>query len=105
MQQKTKQKLANADGNLAKALEIVCSLSNEELQELANEVQKRLDSTPIPEGKYLTVEEVGEYLKLCRTTVWRYSKNGILKPRKVGNRVLFARADIDDYLKNAMSHE
>lgn len=105
MKSRTKQNLANAEGNLAKAAEIVCSLSHEELQELANEVQNKLNCTPIPEGKYLTIEEVCQYLKVGRTTVWRYSKAGILKPKKIGYKTLFARADIDDYLKNGMSHE
>lgn len=107
MKQSSKQKLANTQGlSLAEIAKVVLALPNDDLAELREKIQKELEgNSPIPEGKYLTVEEVGEYLKVCRTTVWRYSKMGILKPRKVGNRVLFARAEIDSYIQNGMSHE
>ena len=105
MKQRTKQKLANAEGNLAKAVEAVCSLSHEELQELADEVMRKLNGAPIPKGKYMTIEEVCQYLKVGRTTVWRYSKAGILKPKKIGYKILYARADIDEHFNNEKSHE
>ncbi len=103
----TKENLLNSKGNLEQIREALKSLTEEELAQLIDELQRdgRETSTPIPDGKYLTVKEVGEYLKVCRTTVWHYSNIGILKPRKVGNRVLFARSEIDSYVQNGMSHE
>lgn len=104
MRTSTKQKLAEANGNLAKAIEVVKGLSSEELTELADEVQKQLYGSPIPDGEYLSITEVCQYLKVGRTTVWRYSKAGILKPKKIGYKILYARGDIDNLL-NGMSHE
>ena len=105
MRTRTKQQLANANENLAKAIEAIKGLSGEELTELLDDLQQQLNGTPIPTGEYLSIIEVCQYLKVGRTTVWRYTKMGILKPRKIGCKILYARADIDDYLKNGMSHE
>lgn len=52
----------------------------------------------ISNDKYLSIVDVCQYLKVGRTTVWRYTKMGILKPRKIGCKILFDRADIDKYL-------
>ena len=104
MRTRTKQKLAEGRGNLAKAIEVVKGLSSEELTGLADEVQKQLYGNPIPDGEYLSITEVCQYLKVGRTTVWRYSKAGILKPKKIGYKILYARGDIDNLL-NGMSHE
>ena len=104
MRTKTKQQLANASGNLAKAIEAIKGLSGEELTELVNELEKKLYGSPIPDGEYLSIVDVCQYLKVGRTTVWRYTKAGILKPRKIGYKILYARGDIDNLL-NGMSHE
>lgn len=104
MRTRTKKQLANANGNLAKAIEAIKGLSSEELTELVDELQHQLNGTPIPAGEYLSIVEVCQYLKVGRTTVWRYSKMGILKPRKIGCKILYARGDIDNLL-NGMSHE
>ena len=104
MRTRTKQKLAEGRGNLAKAIEVVKGLSSEELTELADEVQKQLYGNPIPDGEYLSITEVCQFLKVGRTTVWRYSKAGILKPKKIGYKILYARGDIDNLL-NGIGHE
>ena len=106
MKEKTKQKLANAQEYLAEITKVVQELPPEELIKLSKKIQKELEGhSPIPDGKYLTIDEVCQYLKMSRTTIWRYTKSGILKPKKIGYKTLYARADIDDYLKNGMSHE
>lgn len=106
MRNRTKQKLANAQGlSLAEIVKVVLTLPHDDLRELSKKILRELEgNSPVPGNKYLTVEEVGEYLKVCRTTVWRYSKMGILKPRKIGSRILFARTDIDDYLGKGGNH-
>lgn len=108
MKRKVKQVLADSKNmSLAEISKAVLSLTQDELLEMNETLQKELanKNAPIPEGKYLTIEEVCAYLKVNRVSVWRYSKNGYLKPHKIGNRTLYARADIDDYLKNSMSHD
>lgn len=99
----TKQMMANS--NLAEVLENLKSLSDEEKEKVLQELKHEVCGTPVPEGEYLTIKEVSAYLKICRTSIWQYSKMGILKPYKIGNRTLFARADIDDYLKSGKNHE
>ena len=63
------------------------------------EVLQTEKKSPIPKDEYLTIKQVGAYLHISRSTIWRYSKLGILKPRRVGSRILFARADIDSLMK------
>ncbi len=50
------------------------------------------------ERNYLTVKEVCEYIHVSRTTVHLLRTKGILKPRKIGGRVLFIRNEIDEYI-------
>ena len=68
------------------------------------EAQHKEISSPTPPGEYLTIKQAGKYLHVNRTTIWRYSKQGLLKPRRIGCHVLFARADIDNYLMREEGH-
>ena len=88
----------------AKLTEALPDLTEEQMKELEKRI-KQVKSNPFPTDEYLTINQVGEYLKVCRTTVWKYTKMGILKPRKIGSRILFARADIDDYMRKEASHD
>lgn len=101
---KTKEQKKKANSNLAEVLENLKGLSESEIEKLINELQHQLNGSPIPDGKYLSIEEVCAYLKVSRVTVWRYTKAGILKPKKIGYKILYARGDIDNLL-NGMSHE
>lgn len=49
----------------------------------------------ISEREYLTISQVAEYLNIGRTSVWRYSKQNLLHPHKIGGRILYNRAEID----------
>ena len=98
MKEKVLEQLTATKGDVGQIVGILKGLSSNELEEIAEHYQHELNGSPIPEGKYMTISEVGRYLNISRTSVWRYSKIGILRPRKIGSRVLFARADIDDYL-------
>lgn len=101
---KAKIKRMLAKGDLAEIAGALKELTEDELYELIEMLQKHVGGSPVPEGEYLTVDEASRYLKVCRTSLWRYSKMGILKPRKIGSRILFARADIDEYLKKGGNH-
>lgn len=96
--------VATCSEKLGEVMEALKGLPIEELSFVMKELQNQL-SGPIPDGKYLTIDEVCQYLKIGRTTVWRYSKAGILKPKKIGYKILYARADIDEHFNNGMSHE
>ena len=101
---KAKIKKLLAKGDLAEIAGALKELSENELYELIEILQKHVGGSHVPEGEYLTVDEASRYLKVSRTSLWRYSKMGILKPCKIGSRILFARADIDEYLKKGGNH-
>ena len=52
------------------------------------------------EEKYLSVDEVCEALKVSSNTLWRWNKNGYLKPNKVGRKSVYLLSDIDRLRKN-----
>jgi len=48
----------------------------------------------------LTREEAAKFLKINITTLWNWSKRGILIPFGIGNRVYYKKQEIIDYLEN-----
>ncbi|WP_050899193.1 helix-turn-helix domain-containing protein [Marinitoga piezophila] len=53
------------------------------------------------EDEFLTKKEVAKLLKVSEVTIYRWSKQGILKPIKIGKKVLFKRADIEKLLNES----
>ncbi len=45
--------------------------------------------------EFLTIEEVAELLRLSRTTIWRYRRDGIIKTHRIGIKIFVARRDIE----------
>ncbi|MEM1336129.1 MAG: helix-turn-helix domain-containing protein [Bacteroidota bacterium] len=43
----------------------------------------------------MTRKEASEYLKVSVTTLWSWSKKGVLKPYHICGRVYFKRSEID----------
>lgn len=79
----------------------IIQVTPEELTELINEA---LDSklktfvnqlTKEPKTKYLSKKETSKILGVSIGTLDNWSKNGILKPFYIGNRVLYSRQLID----------
>ena len=48
----------------------------------------------------LTREETAKFLRINITTLWNWSKRGILIPFGIGNRVYYKKQEIIDYLEN-----
>ncbi|WP_299160099.1 helix-turn-helix domain-containing protein [uncultured Eudoraea sp.] len=46
----------------------------------------------------LTREETAEYLKISLSTLWHWSKKGILPSYGIGNRVYYKRIEIEEAL-------
>jgi len=44
---------------------------------------------------YLTAKQVADKLQVNRTTLWRWEKNGTLKPRKIGGVKRYSADQID----------
>lgn len=59
-----------------------------QLKELMKEISK--SSTP----KYLTRNQVAEMLSISLTTLWRYTKMGIVSSYQIGNRVLYDQKEV-----------
>lgn len=98
-------KIEGGSRQMKKALERNPKETIKELCKKVSQMEFEFDeSSPTPEGEYLTINELCKLLKIGRMTIWRHSKKGILHPRKIGNRVLYARADIDEYLRKGGNH-
>ena len=49
--------------------------------------------------KWLTIEELAEYLKMGRTKLYRMAQDGDIPASKVGNQWRFDRDEIDQWMK------
>ncbi|WP_339686648.1 helix-turn-helix domain-containing protein [uncultured Nonlabens sp.] len=78
------------------------------LEELAEAVSEklmtkiRLYMNQADESKdhdtYLTREEAAQYLSISLGTLWSWTKKGLFKSRRLGNKIYYLKAD----LKNAI---
>jgi excisionase family DNA binding protein len=55
---------------------------------------------PMDRTKWLTIEELAEYLKMGRTKLYRMAQDGDIPASKVGNQWRFDREEIDQWMKN-----
>lgn len=53
--------------------------------------------------KWLTIEELAEYLKMGRTKLYRMAQDGDIPASKVGNQWRFDREEIDLWMKSQRS--
>jgi excisionase family DNA binding protein len=49
--------------------------------------------------KLYTVKEVLDILRISRATLYRHIDNGLLKPLKLGGKVLFTEGDLNNLIK------
>jgi excisionase family DNA binding protein len=52
------------------------------------------------QDKWLTIDELSEYLKMGRTKLYRMTQDGDIPASKVGNQWRFDREEIDEWMKN-----
>lgn len=50
--------------------------------------------------RLLTVQELSEYLRLTRVTIWKYAKEGKLPAFKIGRCWKFSKRIIDEVLQS-----
>ena len=50
----------------------------------------------------LTIDETADYLRVCRSTVYKLFREGQLKPAKLGGRTLVRRVDADALLERSV---
>jgi len=51
------------------------------------------------QGKWLTIDELAEYLKMGRTKLYRMAQDGVLPASKIGNQWRFDRDEIDGWMR------
>jgi excisionase family DNA binding protein len=81
--------------DLPKAMESVLeklSLIELELENIKNNFQPK---EPV---ELMTREETAQYLKVSLSTLWHWSKKGILPSYGIGNRVYYKRSEIESSL-------
>ncbi|NER10049.1 Helix-turn-helix domain-containing protein [Muriicola jejuensis] len=77
--------------DLPRATEIILkklSALEEELKKIKEHFQPK---EPV---ELLTREETAEFLKISLTTLWQWSKKGVLPSNGIGNRVFYKRSEI-----------
>jgi len=52
------------------------------------------------QDEWMTVDEVAEYLKVSKTTVYRYADTGVIKKHKIGRFNRFRKSEVDEAVKN-----
>ncbi len=81
--------------DLPKAMQTVLdklSQIEEELKDIKENFQ------PKESVELLTREETAKFLKVSLTTLWQWSKKGILPNYGIGNRVYYKRSEIESNL-------
>lgn len=86
----------------------VIQIQDATLEELAEAVSEKLMTkiklfmNLVEESKdhdtYLTREEAAQYLSISLGTLWSWTKKGLFKSRRLGNKIYYLKAD----LKNAI---
>ncbi|HAA85874.1 MAG TPA: hypothetical protein DCE14_05960 [Kosmotogaceae bacterium] len=59
------------------------------------------DAKPLDE--VMTIQEVADYLKLTRQTVYKLLKNGDLKAFKIGRSIRILRSEIKRFIQEKMN--
>ena len=85
---------------------ILESITIEELRQLIVSTFKELHSlkqvaeklTETPECKFLSRKEVAKLLKVCLPTLHEWTKEGLLKSYRIGNRILFKQSEVEEAL-------
>jgi excisionase family DNA binding protein len=54
---------------------------------------------------YLTVKELQQYIKVCRSTINNYVKDGTLKKHRLCNSVRFIKDEVDLAFKEVKLHK
>jgi len=89
------------------------NITEQELKEgLMKEFRKELEALkenykPKEPTEYLTRKKTSELLDINLSTLWNWTKKGIIQAYGAGNRVYYKRSDIEAMLKpiNEVDHE
>ena len=86
-------------------------ISIDELERMSRLLDKKLapsqNSTPtverFPENKLYRRKEAAEKLNISPTLLEKWTKQGLIKSRKIGTRIYYVEKDINEAIKNAFN--
>lgn len=85
---------------------VILQVSAETLREVVNDMYQQIEEKARQEAAErseqgaLSRRQVMELLGVNSTTLWRWDRDGYLKPVRIGAKVLYKRSDIDRLLSN-----
>lgn len=82
--------------SLTELTNVVRSIIREELDKAS--LQTNDKNTIVDKTEFLTRDEMAKYLRVSKSTIDRYAKNGQISRKRVGTRVLFSKNDINKQL-------
>ncbi len=79
-------------------------LTKDDLQdlkaELLAEILEAIKQNNKPAKKdWLSEREAQQYLGVCKTTLWKYRRDGLIPFSQINRKTNYLRADLDDFLK------
>lgn len=80
---------------------VTISVTGTDLTEFANNVASNTAKAILDkqEEKLYTRNEVIELFGTSPATLWRWSKNGLIKPKKIGGKVFYSESEIKKLVK------
>lgn len=80
------------------------NLTEEEKEEIINDLSKLKDKIELKQDEVLTTEQTSLYLNVTRQTIHNYVKQGILHPSKqLGGVLLFKKRELNEVINNSIS--
>ena len=71
-------------------------LNMADLKELFLNWQEEMNQKPLKvESPLLTPDEVASKYRISKVTLWRWTKDGLLKPVKMGRKSFYRQSDIE----------
>jgi excisionase family DNA binding protein len=82
--------------SLTELTNVVRSIIREELDKTS--IQTNDKNNIVDKTEFLTRDEIAVYLRVSKSTIDRYAKNGKISRKRVGTRVLYSKNDINKQL-------
>ncbi len=82
--------------------EDLLKFSEELIRKARTEIMEQQEKAS-DEGRLLTKKEVLEMFDVCDTTLWHWGKNNLLKPIKIGSKVMYRLSDVKNLLNRQRS--
>lgn len=91
---------------MIKQMTIEHTSSEEFLKQISSLIEEKLNSffsyglKKENDTELLTIEETADLLKVCKTSIYNYTKMGILKRKGIGNSARYDKREVLESLEN-----